>query len=553
MYKMNRAKLFISLVAPYWRSKEGLKGWGLLALTFALTSLSTYSSIYFTEWNGAFYNALESREYDKIMHEIYRFIYILSAMSLITVNQSYFLRLLKLNWREWMTRTYTKQWLSENRFYHINKDKEIDNIDQRISDDIASFIGQTTSIFFGLTDAAMTIGGFTVVLWNLSGTLDFSLGGHDFSITGYLVYGAFTYAVIGFLAARVVGKRFKFLSWQGEKVEADYRRHVMTITEHDEAIAMANAGEKEQERLKGYFSEIYKNAKASMSLDRRFNIYTLIYGQGMFLPPLFLTLPKYLSGALDLGGFMQVRMSFSQVVGSLSWFTNSYDGLMAWFATMDRLTQIRAAIYKDNDKSLNLVDNEKEIVISDLTLKTPAGDHLLSINNLTISKGEHCYISAPSGTGKTSLIKALSGLWHHASGSIEAPKNITVISQRDYIPSLNLRDVISYPNTATADDIEIVKALSIVKLSHLAKSLDVEDNWQARLSGGERQRLKLAKCFITQAPWLILDEAFSAIDSATSDKIINDLFLRNPNTGIICITHDEKIKKRFERKLEIKG
>ncbi|MDO6500439.1 ABC transporter ATP-binding protein/permease [Photobacterium sanguinicancri] len=550
---MTRINLLIRLVSPYWRSKEGIKGWGLLLVTFLLTSLATYSSVYFAEWNATFYNALESRNYDRIIHEVYRFIYLLSAMAVIGANRTYFLVWLKLHWREWMTRTYTKQWLKDNRFYHVNRDSNIDNIDQRISADISIFTNETTTLFFSFLDAVMTVGSFVIVLWNLSGTLDFELHGYSFSIEGYLVYGAIIYAIFGFLGARVVGKHFKFLNWQGEKVEADYRRHVMTITEHTEAIAFAKAGSTEQKRLQHFFAAIYSNAKETMKVDRRFSLFTLFYGQGMFLPPLFLTLPKFLSGAIDLGGYMQIRIAFSQVVGSISWFSDSYDLLMSWFATMDRIGQVHKSITDDNNQNLKLSTNLNAMIIKELNLFTPKGQHLLSVPNWKMERGERCHISAPSGSGKTSLIKALMGLWPYASGSIEVSDNLLVISQRDYIPAIKLRDAITYPHSVEIEDDLLISALNMVNLSNLSEHLDTIEEWQQLLSGGERQRLKLAKCFILKPSWLILDEAFSAIDEHTAKAITNIMFSTLPNSGFLCIAHNEWMKDLFSKPLEFKG
>ncbi|MGF1910756.1 ATP-binding cassette domain-containing protein [Vibrio kasasachensis] len=548
---MTRINLLISLVSPYWRSKEGLKGWGLLSITFLLTSLTTYSSVYFAEWNATFYNALESRDYDRIMHEVYRFIYILSAMAIIGANRTYFLVWLKLHWREWMTRTYTKKWLKDNRFYHVNRDSKIDNIDQRISADISIFTNETTTLFFSFLDAVMTVGSFVVVLWNLSGTLDFELHGYYFSIEGYLVYGAFIYAILGFLGARLVGKRFKFLNWQGEKVEADYRRHVMTITEHNEAIAFAKAGNTEQKRLQRFFEAIYSNAKETMKVNRRFSLFTLFYGQGMFLPPLFLTLPKFLSGAIDLGGYMQIRIAFSQVVGSISWFSDSYDLLMSWFATMDRIGQVRESIIDESSQNLELSTNCNALIIKDLDLFTPTGQHLLSIPNWEMKRGERCHINAPSGSGKTSLIKAITGLWPHANGSIEVTDSLLVISQRDYIPAIKLRDAITYPHSIEIDDEHLISALHMVNLSSFSERLDTVEEWQQQLSGGERQRLKLAKCFLLNPRWLILDEAFSAIDECTAKAITNNIFSALPSAGLICIAHNEWTKDLYPRNLKM--
>lgn len=547
---MPRVHKIFSLLAPYWLSKAGRRGWALLILTFIFTSLTTYSSVYFAEWNNTFYNALESREKDKILHEIFRFAYILSAMSIIAVNKNYFLSWLELDWRTWMSENYTNQWLKDNKFYHINHHNEIDNIDQRISSDIHSFINETTSLFFSFINSVMTIGSFSFVLWTVSGVLEFEWLGYQFAIKGYLVYAAFAYAIIGFLFARLIGHRFKILNWQREKVEADYRRHLMTITEHDEAIAFSNASNKEQSILTQYFSAIVINTRDLMSLKRRFNLYTLFYGQGMFLPPLFLVLPQFLAGIITIGGFMQIRIAFSQVVGSLSWFTESYAVLMSWFASIDRIYQVNQAIQAPNKTDMTFHHSDNEITFENVKIQKPNQETVLTIDYCTMRKGKKYYLNSVSGSGKTLLIKTLVGLWPLATGMIIKPNHIMVISQRDFLPNLSLRDAITYTCQQSFSDEKIKYALQQVNMDKYSTQLDRIQNWQQILSGGERQRIRLAKCFLSQPEWLILDEAFSALDEATAQLITERLIKTIPGSTILCIAHNNWLKSYFNHKFE---
>lgn len=550
---MSRIQKICSLLTPYWLSKHGRRGWLFLTITIILTALSTYSSVYFAEWNNTFYNALESREKNRILYEIFRFAYILSAMAIISVNRNYFLSWLELDWRQWMSETYTEKWLQNNQFYHINRNDKIDNIDQRISSDIHSFINETTSLFFSFIDSVMTIGSFSFVLWTVSGTLEFEWLGHQFAIKGYLVYAAFIYAIIGFLCARLIGYRFKILNWQREKVEADYRRRLMTITEHDEAIAFANTNAKEQRSLNQYFSAIVTNTRELMTLNRRFNLYTLFYGQGMFLPPLFLVLPQFLAGAITIGGFMQIRIAFSQVVGSLSWFTDSYALLMRWFASIDRITEVNRAIHLPIQSPIEFAHSEDHLILDHVIVQNPQHETLLTVDHWRIEKGQTYLFNGASGSGKTSLIKTIVGLWPFAKGKISKPKNILVISQRDFIPTLALRDIISDAENASHSDDAIRYALAQVNLSQYASQLDEIKNWQQILSGGERQRLRLAKCFLKRPQWLILDEAFSAIDQLTAQQIMSRLQTELSNCAIICIAHNDWIQTYCQHKLPWKS
>lgn len=513
--------------------------------------LGTYCSIKFNQWNGAFYNALESKNKDDIFYQIYYFIGLISIMSFVGVNRIYFISWLKVHWRRWMTNHYSQNWLKNNNFYHIQQTKNIDNIDQRISEDIALFVYTTIELIFSFFSAILSIGSFSIILWHLSGTLDFKFWDHEISIAGYMFYGAVLYAIGGFLIAKIIGRNFKSLNWAKQKHEADYRSHLMQIIEHNEALAFANVKTVEQSRLKKLFSQIYLNKKDLMALTRRYNIYTSFYDQGILLPPLFLALPRYLSGAINLGEFMQIRMAFVQVIASLSWFTESYDKIMSWFATIDRIAELNKLIneqQKNNGIKRQL--SAENISIKKLELTKTDLEPLLQLNNWSLSAGERSYIQDKSGSGKTTLIKAIAGLWHQGEGDINVPDNIMYIPQRSFIPKLTLKKAICYPySIENISDSTIIKALKDVQLEHLTKKIDTKNNWFQILSGGEKQRIALVKCFIYKPSWLILDEPLSGVDKNSAKVIIEKLIKKIPNAGILCISHEQWVTSHFNKQL----
>lgn len=549
---MNRLNFFFDIAAPYWKSREGRFGWLLLATTIALTALVTYSNVRFTQWNGDFYLALESKEKEAILTQVYTFAVILSAMSIIAVNRGYFMRWLKIHWRRWLTEHYVEHWLKDDRFYHIKKRQNIDNIDQRISEDIGMFVNETMNLSFSLLDAVMNVISFTVILWTLSGALDFELFGRHWHFKGHLVYGAVAYALIGFVFARMVGRRLKPLAWENQKVEADYRGHLMKVTEHHEAIALAGGAEFENVTLKSYFSSIYRNTKERMAVDRNFNLYTLFYGQAMFVPPLLLSMPRYLSGALDLGGLMQLRMAFARVVGSMSWFTESYDSIMSWFATMDRIAEIREEMEQLAQTPITVHNSGSNLTVENLTMARPDGEPLLNVGKWEIIPGERYHLDGPSGSGKTSLIKAISGLWLWGRGTIERPDKMLIIPQRDFIPQGTLMAAIAYPQRTTDyTEADCIHALNQVGLEKLTGDLNKEADWHQCLSGGERQKVALARCFLKRPDYLILDETFSAIDEPGAQKIMTNLFDTLSDTAIVCVSHSAWLSSYFKTPLRI--
>ena len=379
------------------------------------------------------------------------------------------------------------------------------------------------------------------------------MAGQSYSITGYLLHGAVIYSLAGFFFARIIGRPIKPLSWENQKAEADYRAHMMRITENNEAIAFARAADRESMTLGNYFSTIYRNSKQLMTEKRRFNLYTLFYGQAMLIAPLFLSMPRYLSGALSLGDLMQLRIAFSQVVGSLSWFTNAYPDIMSWFATMDRLAEIVDEIHNTESRSnICYQSGGDSLDIRNLSLFKPSGESLFHLKEWSLRGGDRYHLHSQSGSGKTSLIKAIKGLWTHAEGAIITPENVLVLSQRDFIPRGTLKEAMTYPyphENFTVEDFQ--QALEYVGLSHLRDQLDHHDNWHQVLSGGERQRLALSRCFLLKPQWLILDESLSGIDEATGRSIVGHLFELLPDSGILCISHARWTRDYFQQLLTL--
>jgi putative ATP-binding cassette transporter len=190
-----------------------------------------------------------------------------------------------------------------------------------------------------------------------------------------------------------------------------------------------------------------------------------------------------------------------------------------------------------------------------LTLALPTGQALLEDLDLPLKKGQSVLVRGASGTGKSTLFRALAGIWPFGKGHVRVPEGARVLflPQKPYIPIGSLRDAIKYPDEhSRVSDPDIVEALRATGLGHLADRLDEVAHWSNTLSGGEQQRLAAARAIVFRPDWLFMDEATASLDEAAEAMVYDELKSRLPDTTMVSIGHRPTLKKWHDRLLELK-
>jgi putative ATP-binding cassette transporter len=175
--------------------------------------------------------------------------------------------------------------------------------------------------------------------------------------------------------------------------------------------------------------------------------------------------------------------------------------------------------------------------------------------DVTVKLGEKVLVSGESGTGKSTLVRAIAGLWPWGEGEItlQPGAKMFLMPQKPYIPLGTLRRAASYPQTADQfEDAQITEALETVGLGHLTKKLDDEDaQWDRTLSGGEQQRLAFARLFLHKPDIVVMDEATSALDPGSQAMLMEKLGELLPQTAIISVGHRPELEAFHERKVNL--
>jgi putative ATP-binding cassette transporter len=556
-FKSTTAKIW-RLSLPYFQSDEKWKARALLAAIVVLNLAAVYMLVLLNEWNRVFYDALQNKDQTVFWQQLGRFAYLAFAFIIIAVYKFYLTQLLEVRWRAWMTAQYLQRWLGHHAFYRMElarfegrtamgRTSSPDNPDQRIQEDVNQFTSYTVSLSMGLLNAVVTLVSFVGILWGLSGAFSFSLGGHDVTIPGFMVWMAVLYCAVGSLITHFVGKPQIALNYEQQRLEADFRHHLVRVREYSEPIALDRGERVEKQQLDLRFGHVLRNYLDLIRTQKRLVWFTSFFGQAAVIFPFIVAAPRFFSGAIQLGELMQIASAFDRVQTALSWFVENYSTLATWRATTDRLTHFEDALTRHEASLTPTVETttspDGSLQLDNLALALPQGTRLARAS-LQASAGDRILVSGPSGSGKSTLFRAIAGIWPHASGGLALPANFRdeamFIPQQPYLPQGPLRDALAYPEPASRyTDEALAQALRDALLPHLVHRLDEDGAWGQRLSGGERQRLAIARVLLKQPRWVFADEATSALDAPAERALYDKLsaLVQQRNGALVSIAH----------------
>jgi putative ATP-binding cassette transporter len=475
-----------------------------------------------------------------------------------------------LQWRRWMTASYTSRWLLHSMHYQMALAAETaDNPDQRISQDVGGFInGSSTGSNSGnagiynytiqAISSATNLVSFSIILWGISRMMTISLLGIE--VPGFLFWVAILYACFATGLIQVIGSRLSGLYFRQQAVEANFRFGLARVREYSEQIALLKGEDQEITRAGTAFEDIFSTIRRIITNRTLLIAFTQFYSQISAILPYVIVAPFYYMKMVSFGVFNQSADAFSNVNSAMNFFVDRYIGLADFSATVNRLTSFdqafgRTQAARSASPRVAVTPSTGEaLAIPDLELSLPDGRKLARIGNLVLVPRESTLMAGPSGAGKSTLFRAIAGLWPYGAGEILQPAyaKLMLLPQRPYIPIGKLRDAVSYPSPSTAFSDEALRgALDKVGLPAFGARLDETDNWQMRMSGGEQQRLAVARALLAKPDWLLLDEATASLDEKSEAALYNAISETLPGATIVSIGHRSTLAAFHKRRIEI--
>ncbi|CAG7603394.1 ABC transporter ATP-binding protein/permease [Candidatus Vallotia tarda] len=554
-----------SLIKPYWVSNEKWAARGLLSLVVAINMIMIGVNAWFNTWQRVFFDAIQQYNYPVFRHSLLQFTAIAIALILLGSYRMYFRQMIEFRWRQWITAQYMHEWLSGRSYYHIERDKLIDNPDQRISIDLQEMASTTLTLSLDFLSTFVTLLWFGNVLWNLAGSLNFAVFGINITVPGYMVWTSFLYAVVGSYITHRVNNPLASINYQQQRVEADFRFSLIRLRENADQIALYEGERSEERALQGSFKHIRDNWRMIMRYTRRLNFVMVSYSQLAIVFPFIAAAPKYFAQTVSYGGYQQTISAFGTVSSSFSWFISSYSTLAAWRAVTNRLKEFRRIIIQPkllesamqaakHDGIYTRITNTTALRVRELRLLHPDGTPLSTIGKIDISPGSRVLVRGASGSGKSILLRSLAGLWPFGSGTIEIPANarLMFVPQKSYVPICRLKSVLSYSTNANNfTNVDCINVLQACRLGKLVDKLYVSDHWERVLSPGEQQRLAIARVLLQKPDFLFLDESTSALDLETEAALYQVLRQYLAHAAIVSVAHRESVQVMHEEMIEV--
>jgi len=537
---------FYDIASRFWRSEQRARGFALLGLLLVLLVGRTGFNVLFNRQSGEFTSALAAHDAPRFWHSMRVFgVTLLVGVPIYAFY--YFVRdRLGIYWRRWLTGHLVGKYFGGRAYYELLSRSDIDNPDQRLTEDVQSFTQRSLKFLLEVMSALLTLIAFGDVLWSISHLL-----------VGILVL----YAAVGtVLTFGVFGRPLIGLNFQQLRREADFRFSLVRVRENAEAIAFYQGEEREAEQVLERFSRLYANYQRLLKRTLGLNFFQSGYTFVTYALPSVVIASRIMNGELEVGQAVQAGGAFAAMLSALTVFIDNFEELSTFAAGVDRLHAFAHAIEKPKPTTEPAIEiaPATDVALLGVTLKTPETARVL-LNDVTVhvaSPGGLAIVGA-SGAGKSSLLRAIAGLWRAGSGRIQRPElgQMLFLPQRPYMIDGTLRHQLLYPRLeASLPDSALREALRRVNLPDLEErcgGFDRELDFAKVLSVGEQQRLAVARALLAKPTVAVLDEATSALDAANEARLYEEL--KGTGATLVSVTHHPALIREHAQVLEVLG
>jgi putative ATP-binding cassette transporter len=552
---------FWTLARGFWAGDRNRLAWMLTIALVALVFLQLAVQYRLNLWNRDIFNALERRDGASVVQQALIFLPLATATVGLAITAVYGRMTMQREWRAWLADQLIGRWLRGGHYYQLNLIAgDHQNPEGRITDDARIATDAPVDFAVGILGALATAATFVGVLWSVGGSITLGAADGAVVVPGYLVVSAVLYSAIVSSAMVLAARRFVPVSERTMQAEAEMRYALTRLRDNGESIALLGGEREEHAALRRNLGAIVQRWTA---LCRQHMRSTLVSNGNYVLAPvvpLVLCAPKYLEGTMSLGEVVQAAAAFVHVQSAFNWMVDNYPRLADWMASSGRVGSLLVALdHLDavgHDGATHAIRRTEAdgpaLRLRDLSVTLDDGTVVIDDADAVIQPGEKVMVVGESGTGKSTLVRAIAGLWPWGEGEIAIHRNarLFLMPQHPYIPIGSLRRAAAYPRAAdTVPDPVLRELMQAVGLDHLTDRLDEEGPWNFALSGGETQRLAFVRLLLHRPDIVVMDEATSALDPASQARLMALLVERLPDIALVTVAHRPELEAFHRRKL----
>jgi len=543
------------------RAEGGRRVMAIFVISIAVTIANMFGQVRLNEWNGRFFDAVGRKDLSSFVHHLWTFLVIIALLLALIVAQTFLQETLKFRLREWITRHLLAEWLKPMRVYQLSFAGLYGrNPDQRIQEDTRLLGDYTADLGCGIVYSLLQIVAFVGVLWTLSAQITFKAAGYDIAIPGYMVWCALIYALIGSSLTWLVGRPLMALNGERYAREAEFRFALVRVNESGESIALHGGERDEHRHLETALAAVVDTMRRISSSLAHLTWITAGTSWLSLIVPILVAAPAYFGGSLTLGGLIMVAGAFGQVQGAMRWFVDNFSRLADWRAAIHRVARFREtlddlpAVEEGAEEIKRELHPDGHLAFEGVRIFLPDGHIIIADATVSVAPGERVLIVGDTGRGKSTLFRAVAGLWPWGAGTILTPPRgaMAFLPQRPYLPLGTLRNAMTYPDQPDAfSDADVRQALERCDLGNLVGKLDEAERWDKELSLGEQERLAFARLLLHRPGWVFLDEATAALDEESQRHVMSLFDNELKNTTVLSIGHRPDLAPYHTRTLQL--
>lgn len=545
----------------FWSGEARIKAWAL-SIGMVVLVLSQIGVQYrLNLWTRDVFNAVEQKNAADLLQQALLLLPLTILTVALAVTAVYGRMTTQREWRAWLVKHLIERWVARGHYYQLNLIKGDHKVPEaRIADDARTATDPPVDFAVSIFQSVITAATFIGVLWFVGGDLTIGLAGSQMVIPAYLVIVAVIYSIIVTAAMMFIGRRFSATAEVVSQAEAEFRYALTRVRENGESIALLGGEPEERNGLYVWLGNVLGMWRKLLRQHMRS---TVVSNTNYLLAPalpIFLCMPKYLAGSMTLGEVTQAAAAFVSVQSSFNWLVDNYARFSDWKASVRRVGSLLTSL--DHLTALEqpgvigaIVRSEQEgtmLRLRNLTVTLDDGTVVINDADAAIGKREKVLLVGESGTGKSTLVRAIAGLWPWGGGEIVIQKGARLffMPQRPYIPLGTLRRVATYPLPADkVSDATLHDLLEATGIGYLAERLDSDEPWDQVLSGGEKQRIAFVRLFLHQPDIVIMDEATSSLDPGSQELLMSMAMERLAEIAILTISHRPELEAFHDRRL----